>query len=230
LGPGTYFFNGPVGTWRDARFLNDETLFPVPAEQDIEAYAADHWVGATVRASGQYHYRGFLPVTCATEKDAAMVSSAHEAAECDPYLDGNVQEPQDYNGNDEFGAGDHGDCNGRGVGLAPVDGVLETQVIVLHDYAAGVGPLLPPGHVMPPTITTYGPGPVDPLEVAALCSWGFLWTTDELIWPTGNLNDDIVTFVSRDVPLHADIDGDGVVDTDRITDVDYYAAWGAPGV
>jgi hypothetical protein len=230
LGPGQYLFQANRGTWQDGTYTNDESLFPDPVGTTIASYGPDNWVNGVARTTGQWHYRNFLPVTCTTEKDAAGASSVHEAAECNPYLDGNVDNPQDYAigiaAGGEFDGTLQFACAGSQFNLAPADGVLDTQIVVVRNYAQGIGPLLPNVGGGIPVIETYGPGAVDPLISGVTCTLGAFLTSDELVWAQGNFGDDIVTFVTHEVPLSVDLNGDGNPDSDSITDVDFYAGWG----
>jgi hypothetical protein len=230
LGPGLYLFTAARGTWQDKPFVNDESLYPDLAGTTLVTYPPDHWVNSLQRTTGQVHYRNFLPLTCTTEKDAINLSSVHEAAECNPYLDGAIQNPQDYTvgveaGGEFDGTPQASGCAGTRFALAPADGVMDTQIVVIRDYNQGIGPLLPNiGGGLPP-IETYGPGAVDPLLSDYACADGGWLTGEELVWAQGNLGDDIVTWVTQDVPLGVDLDEDGNPDSDTITDVDVYAGW-----
>jgi hypothetical protein len=232
LGPGNYFFTGTVGTWNETTLVDhDESLFPDPPETTLVSYGPDNWIGHVVGVSGQWHYRGFLPRECTTDKDAPLTSSVHEAAECNPYLDGNVGDPQSYGGDEWHPTVLSGCLSGGGteVGFAPTSGNMNTQIIVVRNYPSGIGPLLPNVGGGIPVMDAYGPGAVDALRLSIICGTGGFFTADYLVWPQGNLNNDIVTFASKNVPLEFDIDGDGTLDADSITDVDFYPAWRLPG-
>jgi hypothetical protein len=232
LGPGQYLFQAHRGTWNDRPVINDESLFPDLPGTTLVTYPEDNWINFVASTTGQWHYRDFQPLVCTTEEDAAGEASLHEAAECNPYFDGNVEDPQDYDleppSGGEFDGTPEISCSGTSVSLAPVDGVLDTQIIVIRNYADGIGPLLPEIGGGLPVVQAYGPGPVDPLVSRVWCMHGSFITVDELVWPQGNLGDDIVTFVTHDIPLDIDVDGDGDLDVDTLTDVDFYGAWGVP--
>lgn len=223
LGPGQWYFAGRLGRWHDAPHAFDESVFPDGPGTTTATYPADGWVGVLARATGQWRYRGFGPVACPTEQDAALAVGQHDAAECNPYLDGSVEDPQDHTV--EEGGEWQGACTdvGATLHLAPRDGVLDTQLLVWRNHAGGAQlPALPP-------IEAYGPGPVAPLEMGLGCTdtAGGWRTEDYLVWPLGNLGDDIVTWVTAPVDLGADLDGDGQPDADVITDVDAYPGWHA---
>jgi hypothetical protein len=231
LGPGAWYFAGKTGRWRDAPHTFDESLFPdgpgatsqTYPDPALEPVLGDGWVGSVVRSTGQWHYRGFLPTVCATEKDAPLTRSLHDAAECDPYLGGSVSDPQDY-ALEETGEW-QGACSASAVReflLAPLDGALDTQILVWRNHEGGVAlPTLPP-------VEAYGPGPVAPLALGAHCAGtDGAWRSNELLlWPQGNAGDDVVTWFEASVDLGADLDGDGVGDSDLVGDLDLYADWG----
>ncbi|HEV8359516.1 MAG TPA: hypothetical protein VGR28_03570 [Candidatus Thermoplasmatota archaeon] len=238
MGPGRYYFLAIVGLWADHKFTQDESIFPdaygtisatYPAAADAFP-AGDGWVGTVARNSGQWRYRGFTFGPCAdfaTDKDAGSAGGAkgsHDAAECNPYLDGNVNDPQDYTA-EESGGEWQGACDSANMGpmfLAPKDGNLDTQIIAIANYGGGIGPL--PANFGAPGVFNYGPGPVDPLEIPVTCNGTSLIVgTTFIYWPQGNLFDDMVLWVNAQISRGAELPG-----FDNITDVDVYSQYNLP--
>jgi hypothetical protein len=239
LGAGRYYFHGTVGAWVDRPFTQDESLFPDAYGTTWSVYPSPHdafpqgdgWVGVVARSNGEFHYRGFSFGTCplATDKDPGSARArpgVHDAAECDPYFDGQIDDPQDYTDAEYVPGGEfEGACDSSRMGpiyVAPEDGVLDTQIVAIANYGGGIGPL--PELWNDPGMFAYGPGPVDPLEIPVTCfgRTAFVGTTF-LYWPAGNMLDAIVTWASADIDLRP-----AMPSFDRITDVDYYPAYALP--
>jgi hypothetical protein len=219
LGPGQYYVAGKVGLWHDVSEDRDESLFPDGPGTTVVNYPADGWVGMAARATGQWEYRGYLPRICTTEKDDAFDMGLHAAAECNPYLDGNAQDPQDYAVETE-GEWD-GECEDTHLGqvfLTPLDGGLDTQIIVWRHHRTGIGPV-----PSVPEFEAYGPGPVEPLAIDLLCvpgdAAGRFESADYLIWPEGNHADDVATWIDATVALP------GGTGSDILRDLDIYLDW-----
>lgn len=227
LAPGQWLFQGFEGRWHDRDQVRDESTINMSTlglDTRSQIYKADGWVGSVATATGQLRYRGFGFAECVTENGRG----SYDEAVCNPYLNGNVDNPQQY-GDLSHGewAGDC-DCERTGpVVLTPDGGTWNVPVIVVRNHSRGVR-FGESG--VEPTVELRLAYHAGPIRLYAMCSLpvqattGFWQTMDLLILPLGNAGQGIT--VEQTVRVPADVNGDGEIDReefDLVTDVDYYA-------
>jgi hypothetical protein len=234
MSPGGYNFLGVLGLWKDRPQTYTETFIDLTTLQernDVYTRAADGWTGNLINATGAFNYRGYVDESCTTEDGAGT----HSYAQCHPYLDGNIQDPQ------QAGALDSGEWLGRCRTTNVVTNSGANIVTTLHVSGDWQFPVVVfRNHESQYTLQNSGDGGNEDL-LAHLVVWpanggditiiggcrvpvadqsGFYVSIDMIYLPLGNQGQDMTVTTTAQVLL----DG-GAVET--VVDKDSYAAFGA---
>jgi hypothetical protein len=104
LQPGPYTFSGVVGAWKDRAQRHDQEFIldittATPIQVPPYTVGPDAWNGDIVNNTGALRGRGYAPVSC----NINGVVAVREFAQCDPYLSGNILDPQGYSDREDLG-------------------------------------------------------------------------------------------------------------------------------
>lgn len=213
LGPGQYAFGGFFGAWHDRAQTWEEQHFDLATLATVpRAYLAppDSWVGNIVNATGT---SSFPSERCTTDQGPGPWPYAF----CHPYLDGNLENPQEFG----YGEAPHGEWKGRCDGgvvarhvdvvLRPADGRWDVPVLVWREHLALIN-LLDPGATLQ-RIEDWT-GHAGDIVLEAYCGYGGrLGVADLLILPAGNVGETLHTIATVRVGA------------EEVTDADVYHAW-----
>jgi hypothetical protein len=226
LGPGGYFFAGASGRWLDKSQTWTESFVDLAigsptfgqAVTRTHVRAPDGWIGNIVNATATFYYRGYADETCTTEKGLGT----YTYAECNPYMDGAVGDPQQAGatGHTEWAIKgcDATSAPGREIQLIPEGGTWTVPILVMRNHAF----IKVPDYVTQNNVQDFT-GTSGPINIGINCfeSGGFL-SNDFILLPLGNSGLKVTTKLTQRIAQAPPSIG-----FDAVVDVDVYAPLGA---